>query len=122
MKSNKMTLVLGASENPSRYSNRAIAALKGSGEEVVAVGKREGSAHGVAITASWPESGTVHSLSMYLNPQNQDELIKKIIELRPRRIIFNPGSENPILEKAAVEAGIECLHACTLVLIATNAY
>ena len=114
--------MLGASENPSRYSNRAISALKNSGEAVVAVGKRNGSAHGIPISTKWPENGTVHSLSIYLNPQNQEELIAKIIELRPQRIIFNPGSENPVLEKAAQEAGIECLHACTLVMIASNSY
>ena len=117
-----LNMVLGASEKPSRYSNKAMAALQANGHKVVAVGKQRGLAHGINIQTDWPEAGSVDTLTIYLNPFNQKPLYDKILELKPRRIIFNPGSENTFLLEKAEKEGIQCKQACTLVLLSTGDY
>lgn len=118
----KKTLVLGASENPGRYSNMAIKRLLLHGHPVVAVGRRDGLAHGVEIHPGLPEHEEIDTVTMYLNPYNQRSYYNYILSLKPRRIIFNPGSENPELEGLAREKGIDVLEACTLVMLASGQY
>jgi predicted CoA-binding protein len=119
---NKKTVVIGASQNPERYSNRAVRKLKSYGHEVVAVGLREGQIDGVKIHADKPEEQDVDTVTMYVGPANQPPLYDYILSLKPKRIIFNPGAENNELEKKAEEKGIEVVEACTLVMLSIGNY
>lgn len=118
----KKTLVLGASESPIRYSNKAIHRLRMHGHPVVALGKKEGKVEDVPIYDSDQGWNDIDTLTMYLNPGHQVQYYDQILNWKPNRIIFNPGAENAQLEKLARENGIETENACTLVLLANNAY
>ena len=120
--SNKKTLVLGASENPARYSNMALKKLRAYGHGVVAVGRREGQVDDVTIHKATPESNDIHTVTMYMNATNQKEYEAYILSLKPQRIIFNPGAENNELAEKAAAQGIETMEACTLVLLSTGQY
>lgn len=119
---NKKTLVLGASENPERYSNMAIRRLRAMGHDVVAIGIRPGKVEDVEIVKEHPAIKNLDTVSLYLNPKNQERYYDYIVAQKPKRIIFNPGAENPVLEKLARESGIEPMEACTLVLLSTGQY
>ena len=118
----KKTLVLGASENPARYSNKAILSLRRRGHEVVAIGNRKGQVMDVHIDTEQKPLEDVDTVTLYLNPMNQQPYIDYILSLKPKRIIFNPGTENIQLEALAEEQGIEPLEACTLVLLSIGRY
>ncbi len=111
------TLVIGASVNPERYSNKAIQLLKANGHQVVAIGNREGIAHGIQITKIKESFTDIDTVTLYINPRIQSEYYQYILDLHPRRIIFNPGTENPELSGLAEENGILTENACTLVLL-----
>lgn len=117
-----VTLVLGASENPERYSFLAINRLQAAGFPVVAVGKKAGSVNGVAIQTGLPVFNHIDTITLYLNPVHQQQYYSYILSLKPRRIIFNPGAENPELETLAKQQGITPLNACTLVMLSTKQY
>src|SRR5688572_28674932 len=114
---NKKTVVFGASENEDRYANRAVRKLKAYGHDVVAIGLREGHIDDVLIHKDHPAIQDVDTVTMYVGPKNQPRLYDYILSLTPKRIIFNPGAENPELEALAEEKGIEVTEACTLVLL-----
>ncbi len=116
------TLVLGASENPERYSNMAILKLLSKGKEVVAVGNRAGAVNGVTISNQPIPSEDIDTVTLYLNPTNQRPYYEYILSLKPNRIIFNPGTENYELESKAEKAGIKTIEACTLVMLGTGQY
>jgi predicted CoA-binding protein len=116
------TLVLGASTHGWRYSNKAIRLLRYYKHEVVAVGRDEGAVEGVEILHEMPASEKIDTVTMYLSPVHQKEYYDKLIALKPRRIIFNPGAENPELERLANENGIRTEDACTLVLLNSGQY
>lgn len=116
------TLVLGASLKQDRYSNFVIDQLVGYGEEVVAVGMRAGEVAGVKIDTDLVDYDAVDTVTLYLNPKTQPEYYDYIVSLKPRRVIFNPGTENPDLYKILEENGIKSEVACTLVLLSTNQY
>jgi uncharacterized protein len=116
------TLVLGASTDTSRYSNKAIKLLRSHRHEVVAIGRDNGQVDGVGIVRDFPYGEKIDTVTMYLNPVRQQEYYQKILNLKPRRIIFNPGAENPELEKLAADNGIATEEACTLVLLNTGQY
>lgn len=118
----KKTVVLGASENPSRYSYLAVRKLRNHGHEVVAVGKKTGAVGDVRIETGQPEQEGVDTVTLYLNPQNQQPYYDYILGLQPRRIVFNPGTENPELEQKAAQKGIETIEGCTLVMLSIGAY
>lgn len=118
----KKTLVLGASENPARYGNKAILALRRRGHEVVAIGNRKGQVLDVPIGTEMKPVDDVDTVTLYLNPTNQQPYIDYILSLKPKRIIFNPGTENLQLEALAEEQGIEPLQACTLVMLSVDRY
>lgn len=118
----KKTLVLGASENPSRYSNLAIHRLRSKGHEVVAIGKKKGQVLDVEIITEQPEMDDIDTVTLYVNPTNQQPYIDYILSLKPKRIIFNPGTENVQLEALAEEQGIKPVEACTLVMLGTGQY
>ena len=118
----KKTLVLGASENPARYGNKAILALRRKGHEVVAIGRRNGQVLDVDIETEQKPFDDIDTVTLYMNPDNQQPYIDYILSLKPKRIIFNPGTENYQLEALAEEAGIEPVEACTLVLLSIGRY
>ncbi len=118
----KRTLVLGASTNSTRASFQAVERLAREGIEVIPVGIREGDIHGIPIIQGRPAAVDVHTVTLYLNPQRQKDYYDYIFSLHPRRIIFNPGTENPELIHLARDRGIECEIACTLVLLAVGQY
>lgn len=117
------TLVLGASTNPQRYSHTATRRLLAAGHDVVLVGGRPGEVAGQTIYEEAVEVEGVDTVTLYIGPARQPAYYDYVVEqLRPRRIIFNPGTENPELMRLARDAGIEVEVACTLVLLATGEY
>lgn len=118
----KKTLVVGASLNPDRYSFKAVTALRKAGHPVVAFGLKEGLVAAVNIQKEWQFSSDIDTVTMYVNPQRQVELYDKIIALHPKRVIFNPGTENADFEKLLATKGIETEIACTLVLLSIDQY
>lgn len=122
METNKKTLVFGASLNPSRYSNMAMHKLVDHGHEVVAYGLKEGVVEGVKIDKELKPYDAVDTVTLYMNPIRQEPFYDYIISLRPNRVIFNPGTENPDFYKRLEAANIEFEVACTLVLLSTNQY
>lgn len=120
--SSKKTLVLGASENPQRYSNLAIHRLLAHDHPVVAIGKKAGQVHGINISTEKLNESGIDTVTLYLNPDNQKPYYDYILGLHPARIIFNPGTENDELASLAREKGIKTQEACTLVLLSTNQF
>lgn len=118
----KKTLVLGASENPERYSFLAINKLLAKGHEVVGIGKKKGKVNNVNISTEETPFTDIDTVTLYLNPSNQKPYYNYLLSLKPRRIIFNPGTENHELYTLAKEQGIQVVEACTLVLLSTSQY
>lgn len=122
MMEKKKTLVLGASQNPARYSYLAINRLTGHQHPVVAIGKRKGTVAGVSIETEKIKQEDIDTVTLYLNAANQKEYYDYIISLHPKRIIFNPGTENDELADLAIKHNIKPLEACTLVMLSTGQY
>lgn len=118
----KKTLVLGASDNPSRYSFLALNKLVDYGHPVVAVGLKEAVVAGVQIQTGHPDFDGIDTITLYLNPKNQEQYYDYILSLNPKRVIFNPGTENPELYRLLRGNGITPEPACTLVLLSVNQY
>jgi len=122
MNESKKTLVLGASDNPSRYSFLAVNRLRSHGHSVVAIGKKNTMVADVPIEKEKKDWKDVDTVTLYLNPTHQQQYYDYILSLKPKRIIFNPGAENDELADLAVKNGITTIDACTLVLLSTNQY
>lgn len=118
----KKTLVIGASTNPSRYSYLAINRLVENNHPVVALGLRKGTVAGVEIETNRPQFEHIDTITLYLNSKNQEAYYEYIISLKPKRVILNPGTENPELYELLQKNNIEVEVACTLVLLGTNQY
>ena len=118
----KKTLVIGASENPGRYSNIAINRLVAHRQPTEAIGLREGSVAGVAIRKGQIPFEDIDTVTLYLGPPRQEEYYDYIVSLKPTRVIFNPGTENPEFYRLLEREKIEVEVACTLVLLSTNQY
>ena len=121
-KKSKKTLVFGASLNTARYSNMAIQKLANHGHEMVAFGLKEGVVESVKIDTELKPYSGVDTITMYMNPARQVPFYDHLISLQPKRVIFNPGTENPEFFKRLREADIAFEMACTLVLLGTNQY
>lgn len=121
-KETKKTLVLGASLDTNRYSNLAMRRLLEHGHAVVGVGREDGTVGGAPITSQFVDYDDVHTVTMYVNPINQHLFADYVVQLGPKRVIFNPGSENPGLYARLLAADIEVEVACTLVLLGTEQY
>lgn len=119
---NKKTLVLGASENPERYSNLAVKKLAAHQHTVVALGRKEGTIGDIHIETEKKAFGNIDTVTLYMNPMHQREYYDYILSLRPKRIIFNPGTENDELAALAKQKGVFTQEACTLVLLSTGQY
>jgi uncharacterized protein len=116
------TLVIGASLNPERYSYKAIEMLRQHEHEVLAFGPKTGMVSGVSIENEWNNNWQVDTITLYLNPQRQTTFYDKIIALKPRRVIFNPGTENDLFIAQLQANGIQTEIACTLVLLSIGNY
>ena len=119
---NDVTLVLGASLNPNRYSNIAIKRLRDKNLNVNALGLRSGEVLDVKVDTEKLDYKNISTVTLYLNPKRQEEYYNYIISLNPKRVIFNPGTENMEFVKLLQENNIESEVACTLVLLSTNQY
>jgi predicted CoA-binding protein len=118
----KKTVVIGASENPERYSFLAVEKLKKYGHPVVAVGRKSGQIGDTEILTGQPSIEAVDTVTLYINPELQVQMEDYILSMKPKRIVFNPGTENSDLAKKAGSLGIETQEACTLVLLGTGQY
>ena len=121
--STQRVVVLGASHKPERYSNQAIRLLREYGHSVIPVHPKLQEAEGIPVVNSLDAiEGKVDTLTMYIGAGRSDELAEAIVALKPGRVIFNPGSENPALEAHLQSAGIPYELACTLVLLRTGQF
>jgi uncharacterized protein len=119
---NKKTLVLGASTKPDRYAYKAITMLTEKGHSVIAIGQNSGEVAGVKINTKTIPLKNIDTVTLYLNPVRQRDYYNYILETKPKRVVFNPGTENPEFYQLLKANGIEVEVACTLVLLATNQY
>lgn len=116
-------VVLGASPNPDRYSNKAIRQLKAHGHIVVPVNPAHKTIEGLPVAASLAAvQGPVDTLTVYVGPQHIEPLLDDIVALGPKRVIINPGAESPVLTKRLEASGIRFLEACTLVMLSTGQF
>jgi predicted CoA-binding protein len=118
----KKTLIIGASPNPSRYAYLAANMLKSKGHEIVNVGIKKGEVAGVEIEAPGNIHSDIHTITLYIGPRLQDQYYDYILQTNPKRVVFNPGTENGELESLLRANGIEPVEACTLVLLSTGQY
>ena len=118
----KKTLVIGASENIERYSNLAVKKLLKNNHPVVAIGNKKGLINDTIIETEKKSFENIDTITLYLNASRQEEYYNYILSLNPKRIIFNPGTENDVLAELAQQQGIFTQEACTLVLLITNQY
>jgi predicted CoA-binding protein len=119
---NKKTLVLGATTKPERYAFKAINMLTEKGHSVLAIGQKAGEVAGVKIHTKAIPVKNIDTVTLYLNPTRQREYYNYIIEAQPKRVVFNPGTENPEFYQLLELNNIKAEVACTLVLLATNQY
>ena len=115
-------MVLGASPNPERFSYMAVRKLKYSGIPVVAVGLREGEISGVRIEKPFSKFEDIHTVTIYIGARNLAGYYDYILGLKPKRVIFNPGTESPAFAESLTSAGIEVVYGCTLIMISTSQY
>lgn len=120
----KKTLVIGASPNSYRYANMAIHRLVSENIEVYALGKAPGEVAGIPIHHKQEKLNlpNLDTITLYLAPHRQKEMYDWIISLKPKRVIFNPGTENEAFAQMLRGEGIQVIEACTLVMIATKAF
>ena len=115
-------MVLGASTNPERYSYLAVKKLLKYEFPVYAVGLREGEVDGVKIEPPGTPFENIHTVTIYVGAKNQQAYYDYIIALAPKRVIFNPGTQNVELEKKLRDAGIHVTHACTLIMLSNHLF
>jgi uncharacterized protein len=116
------TLVIGATTNKERYAYKAIQSLVNNSHQVVAIGQKEGMALDVKIETNKTNLKGIDTVTLYINPKIQEEYYDYVLQLNPRRVIFNPGTENEVFAKKLQEKNIQTENACTLVLLATKQY
>jgi uncharacterized protein len=122
LNSPKYTLVIGASENEERYSNKAIKMLTQHNIPHVAIGIKEGKVAETTIATGQPKFEDLDTITLYVGPKNQPEYFDYILSLEPKRVIFNPGTENEAFYELLDNNNIEVMEACTLVLLTTHQY
>lgn len=118
------TVILGATTNPTRYAYLAAERLTNNGFDFVPVGIKTGAVFGKEILnlREFPEITAVHTITLYVGPANQSEWIDYLLELKPKRIIFNPGTENIDFANKAKAQNIEVVYGCTLVMLGNGSY
>lgn len=118
----KKTLILGASTNPARYSYLVANKLVRKGYPIVNVGRKVGKVAGVEIEPMGVAHTDIDTITLYVGPQNQQPYYDYILQTKPKRVVFNPGTENPELMEKLESSGIEGIEACTLVMLNTGQY
>tara|TARA_B110000211_G_C13900530_1_gene473732 strand:- start:242 stop:601 length:360 start_codon:yes stop_codon:yes gene_type:complete len=118
----KKTLIIGATNNSERYAYKAANRLVEAGYEIVPFGIKKGEVAGVAMVNEWQQFEGIDTVTMYVGAPRQGDYINKIISIKPKRVIFNPGTENPVFEEQLKAANIEVEVACTLVLLSLKSY
>lgn len=118
----KKTLILGATTNPARYAYLAAHRLTAAGYEIVNIGIKKGDVAGVPIEAPTTPLTDIHTVTLYIGPKLQVQYYDYLLKTKPKRIIFNPGTENAELVKLVESSDIEAVYACTLVLLSTGQY
>jgi predicted CoA-binding protein len=118
----KSTLVIGASLKESRYSNMCVKTLVSGHFPVTAIGLREGVIDETPVISGFPELENIHTVTLYLGPENQKPWYNYILKLNPERVVFNPGTENQEFEDLLSEAGIEVIEGCTIVMVKVGTY
>ena len=116
------TLVIGASTNPSRYSYKVVTILKGKNIPVVPMGPNQGKIESIEIVSPLKPQENIHTVSLYIRPILQEEYFDFVISLEPKRVLFNPGTENHRFNKLLDKKNIFWENACSLVLLSTNQY
>lgn len=118
----KKTLIIGATTNPDRYAYRAAHMLTQKEHPIVNIGIKQGEVAGVQIEKLGKPYQDIDTITLYIGPEIQPNYYDYILNTKPKRVIFNPGTENPDFQKKIVAQGIVVLDACTLVLLSTNQY
>jgi uncharacterized protein len=118
----KKTMVLGASPNPARFSHKAVKSLLRNNVPVVPLGIKKGEAGGLEIIKEWLMFDDIHTITLYIGPVRQKQYYSYLLSLHPKRIIFNPGTENPEFMAMARKEGIEVLEDCTLIMLNAGRY
>lgn len=118
----KKTLIIGASSNKERYSFIATEMLKEYKHNIYAFGIKKGMINNTEIKTEWPHDEKFDTVTLYIGKQHQTEFFDKVIALKPKRVIFNPGTENTNFKELLINNKIEALEACTLVLLRTGQY
>ena len=116
------TLVIGASVNPDRYSYKVVLRLLDSGIKVIPMGINQGNITDLVIVRPFEKQKNIHTVSIYIKPEVQKEYYKYIINLQPKRVLFNPGTENPTFSKILQKHNIYWENSCSIVLLSTNQY
>ena len=116
------TLVIGASVKPDRYSHKVVLKLLDSGIKVIPMGINQGNIADLVIVRPFEKQKNIHTVSIYIKPEIQKEYYKYIINLQPKRVLFNPGTENPIFSQILQKQNIYWENSCSLVLLSTNQY
>ena len=118
----KSTLVIGASLKESRYSNRCVKTLVSGHFPVTAIGLREGLIDEIPVQSGFPVLENIHTVTLYLGPENQATWYDYIMKLNPERVVFNPGTENREFEDMLSVAGIEVVEDCTIMMVQGGRY
>jgi predicted CoA-binding protein len=119
---NKTTLVIGASSKPERYAFKAIEKLRNNHHSVYGMSLKPGRAADVEFDTDRPAYENLHTVTLYIGARHQPDYYDYILSLKPKRVIFNPGTENQEFHKLLEKTGIEAVEACTLVLLGTGQY
>lgn len=118
----KKTLILGATENPERYAYKAAHKLTENGHPIVNVGIKKGEVAGQPIQTDKTIFDNIDTITLYVGAKNQPEWYDYILQTKPQRLVFNPGTENTELKNLAQRQGIETVEACTLVMLSVGNY
>ena len=119
---NKHTVVIGAAPDQEKYSYKAVTDLKNNGHTVYALGIKQGNINGVEILVDRPKIENIDTVTLYIGATRQDDWKDYLLSLNPKRVIFNPGTENAVLEQELQAKGIECVEGCTLVMLSIGNY
>lgn len=122
METKYTTLIIGATTNPNRYAYLALESLVKRNYPVVGVGLKEAEINGVKIHKDKKVFSNIDTVTLYLSAKNQIDFYDYLLQLNPRRVIFNPGTQNPELENLLAKNDIKVVHACTLVMLKTGQY
>lgn len=120
---NHRVVVLGASTKPARYAYQAQRLLMEQGYNVVPVHPKVEEIEGIKVSPNLRMvERPVHTLTLYVGPERGESMLQEILDLNPRRVIFNPGTESALLQQRLVSQGVECIEGCTLVMLKTGQF